>query len=139
LKSLSNLPNGLTIPGRRGEPERSRRPIFNEEKVNVNIIKPAKYGRQWGFRPGNNSWTWTLSGTATAGWRIESGVGHFDITNGGTTTASVQLLQLAKSVIQGKKYALEFDAWSTKPATSRSSWRRLFLLSPTTAESPHRF
>jgi len=62
-----------------------------------------------------------------AGWRIESGVGHFDITNGGTTTASVQLLQPGKALIQQEITPWEYlTPGPTKPATSRSSWRRLF-------------
>jgi len=114
LKSLSNLPNGpyyfrvaaVKQSGVEGQ-------FSNEENVSVNIIKPGQNMVANGdFAQGTNSWTWTLSGTATAGWRIESGVGHFDITNGGTTTASVQLLQPGKTLIQGKKYVLEFDAWS---------------------------
>ncbi len=114
LKSLSTLTNGLyhfrvTAVNKSGV----EGPFSNEENVNVNIIKPGEnMAVNGGFSQGTNGWTWTLSGTATAAWRIESGVSHFDITNGGTTLPNVQLLQSGKALIQGKKYVLEFDAWS---------------------------
>jgi len=114
LKSLSNLTNGLyyfrvTAVNKAGV----EGAFSNEENVNVNIIKPGQNMVANGdFSQGTNSWTWTLSGTAVAAWRIESGASHFDITNGGTTLADIQLLQAGKALVQGKKYVFEFDAWS---------------------------
>jgi len=115
LKSLSNLTNGLyyfrvTAVNKSGV----EGPFSNEENVNVNIIKPGQNMAANGdFSLGTNSWTFTLSGGAAAAWRIESGVSHFYVTNGGTTLPSVQLLQAGKALIQGKKYVLQFDAWSS--------------------------
>jgi hypothetical protein len=113
-KSLSGLANGLYY-FRVAAVNKSgvQGPFSNEENVTVNIIKPGQNMVANGdFLQGTNSWTLTLSGTATGAWRIESGASHFDITNGGTTLASVQFLQTGKALIQGKKYVLEFDAWS---------------------------
>jgi hypothetical protein len=114
LKSLSNLTNGLyyfrvTAMSKSGV----EGPYSNETNVNVNIISPGQNMVANGdFTSGTNSWSFTLSGGATGAWRIENGASHFDITNGGTTLPNVQFLQTGKAIVQGKKYVLEFDAWS---------------------------
>ena len=114
LKSLSNLQNGLyyfrvTAVNKQGVEGQ----FSNEENVTVNIIKPGQNMLSNGdFSQASNSWTFTLAGGAAGAWRIESGVSHFDITNGGTSLTSIQLVQTGKALIQGKKYVLQFDAWS---------------------------
>src|SRR5260221_5460621 len=105
LKSLSTLTNRLyhfrvTAVNKSGV----EGPFSNEENVNVNIIKPGQTMVASGdFSLGTNSWSFTVSGTAAAAWKIESGISHFYVTNGGTTLPSVQLLQAGKALIQGKK------------------------------------
>ncbi len=115
LKRLTGLTNGLTYyfhvtavnkQGVEGLPS-------NEQSATVNIIKPGQNMVQNGdFAQGTASWTWTLSGGATAAWAIESGVSHIYITNGTTTLANIQLKQAGLPIIQGKKYVFQFDAWS---------------------------
>jgi len=65
------------------------------------------------FAVGTNSWIWTVSGTASAGWNITNAVSRFVIPNGGTATSSLQLRQTSIPLIQGKKYVFEFDAWTS--------------------------
>jgi len=114
LKRLSNLQNGLyyfrvTAVNNNGV----EGAFSNEENVNVNIIKPGQNMVQNGdFSQGFNYWTFTLGAGAAGAWKIESGVSHFDITNGGSTLPSIQLVQTNKAIIQGHEYVLEFDAWS---------------------------
>ncbi len=115
LKRLSNLQNGSTYyfhvtavnkQGVEGLPS-------NEQSATVNIIKPGQNMVQNGdFSQGTASWTWTLSGGATAAWAIESGVSHIYITNGTATLANIQLKQAGLPIVQGKKYVFQFDAWS---------------------------
>jgi len=64
------------------------------------------------FAQSSNYWNFTLTGGAMGSWKIESGTSHFDITNGGSTLPSLQLIQTNKAIILGNKYVLEFDAWS---------------------------
>jgi hypothetical protein len=117
LKALSNLTNGLyyfrvTAVNNSGV----EGPYSNETNVTVNIIQPGQNMVSNGnFSQGTASWTFNLSGGATAAWAIESGVSHFYITNGGSSLPSVQLLQTNKAIIQGKKYVLDFDAWADAP------------------------
>ena len=66
------------------------------------------------FSQGTSSWSFALSGTASAAWAIESGVSHFYITNGGASLPNIQLLQSGKALIQGKTYVLQFDAWASQ-------------------------
>ena len=88
----------------------------NEENVYVNIIKPGQNMVANGnFSSGTNLWLWTVGGTGSAGWKITNGVSRFDITNGGTSLASIQLRQAGIPLIQSNKYVFEFDAWSDAP------------------------
>jgi hypothetical protein len=88
----------------------------NEENVLVNLITPGKPMVVNGdFSQGTNGWIWAVTGGAAAGWSITNGVSFFDITNGGSSTASVQLRQAGLPLIQGQKYVLEFDAWTQGP------------------------
>ena len=115
LKRLNNLQNGTTYyfrvtavnkQGVEGLPS-------NEQSATVNIIKPGQNMVQNGdFALGTASWTWTLSGGATAAWAVESGVSHVSITNGTATLGNIQLKQTGMALVKGKKYVFEFDAWS---------------------------
>jgi arylsulfotransferase ASST/carbohydrate binding protein with CBM4/9 domain len=113
---LSNLQNGLyyfrvTAVNTNGVES----PFSNEESINVNFVKAGQNMIQNGnFSQGTNSWTFNTSGSAGAAWAIENGASHFYITNGGTTLASIQLVQPGMSLIQGNQYVLEFDAWSSQ-------------------------
>jgi hypothetical protein len=117
FKSLSNLTNGLyyfrvTAVNKSGV----EGPYSNEENVNVNIVAPGQNMVANGdFSQGTNSWSFNVSGTASASWAIESGASHFYVTNGGTTVASVQLLQSGFALVQNRKYVFEFDAWASQP------------------------
>ncbi len=116
LKQLSNLQNGVWYFRVTAVHSDGSEGFFsNEETVNVNIIKPGQNMVQNGdFSQGTNSWTFSVSGSASASWAIETGVSHFYITNGGTTLPSIQLLQAGKTLVQGKTYVLQFDAWATQ-------------------------
>jgi hypothetical protein len=115
-KRLTNLENGrlyyfrVTAVNKGGvESDYS-----NEENVTVNILKPGQNMVANGdFAVGTNSWIWTVSGTASAGWNITNAVSRFVIPNGGTATSSLQLRQTSIPLIQGKKYVFEFDAWTS--------------------------
>jgi hypothetical protein len=117
LKQLSNLQNGLwyfrvTAVNKSGV----EGPYSNEASTTVNIIPPGKNMVSNGdFSQGTNSWSFNVSSTASASWAIESGASHFYITNGGTTVASVQLLQSGFALVQNRKYVFEFDAWASQP------------------------
>ena len=116
LKRLTNLENGrlyyfrVTAVNRNGVESG----YSNEENVTVNSIQPGQNMVANGnFSGGTNSWIWTVSGTGSAGWNITNAASRFVITNGGTTTSSLQLRQTSIPLIQGKKYVLEFDAWTS--------------------------
>jgi len=85
----------------------------NEESAVVSFTEPGQNVVLNGdFCRGKDSWTWEVSGSASAQWNIENGVSHFDIANGGTQISDVQLRQAGFRLLQGKQYVFEFDAWS---------------------------
>jgi hypothetical protein len=117
-KRLTNLQNGqlyyfrVTAVNKQGVEGQ----FSNEENTTINFTKPGQNMVANGdFSQGTASWTWTLSGGATAAWTIESGVSHVGITNGTATLANIQLKQTGKTLVQGNKYVFEFDAWSVQP------------------------
>ncbi len=116
LKQLSNLQNGVWYFRVTAVNKNGVEGLFsNEATVTVNIIEPGQNMVQNGdFSQGTNLWTFTVSGTASATWAIESGASHIYITNGGATLPSIQLLQPGKALIQGKTYVLQFDAWAAQ-------------------------
>jgi hypothetical protein len=88
----------------------------NEESVVVSLTEPGQVVVLNGdFCKGQASWIWEVGGSASAQWNIENGVSHFDITNGGTQIADVQLRQAGMKLVRGKEYVFEFDAWSDLP------------------------
>ncbi len=118
LKRLSNLQNGSTYyfhvsavnrQGVEGLPS-------NEASATVNIIQPGQNMIHNGdFSQGTASWSWALSGGASAAWQIESGVSHIYVTNGATALSGIQLKQTGQPIIQGKTYVFQFDAWAAQP------------------------
>ena len=116
LKYLTNLENGRLYYFRvtavdKGGVESG---YSNEENITVNIIKPGQNMVANGnFSGGTNSWIWKVSGTESAGWSITNAVSRFAITNGTSTTASLQLRQTNTTLFHSKKYVFEFDAWTS--------------------------
>jgi hypothetical protein len=114
LQQLANLKNGVyyfrvTSVSRDGVES----PFSNEESVNVNLSPPGMNMVQNGsFSHGTTNWTLAVSGAASATWAIEEAGSHFVISSGGTTPASIQLVQSNLTLIQSYQYVLEFDAWS---------------------------
>ena len=120
LKQLNNLTNGATYYFRVSAVNHQgvEGQFSNETNATVNIIKPGQNMAVNGdFSQGSNSWTFTLSGGATAALAIESGVAHVYITNGTATLGNIQLKQAGKPLVQGKKYVFEFDGWTVTPQT----------------------
>ena len=118
LKHLTNLQNGQRYYFRVTAVDRDgvESGYSNEENLTVNI---AKLGEQMvlngDFLQGTNSWTWAVSGGAAAQWQITNGSSYFAIINGGSSVDNLKLSQAGKPLLQGKKYVLEFDAWSQGP------------------------
>ncbi|HTL54980.1 MAG TPA: aryl-sulfate sulfotransferase [Candidatus Limnocylindrales bacterium] len=116
LKQVFNLPNGLfyfrvTAVSQSG----SESPFSNEENINLNITPPGGNLVQNGdFSQGKVSWRTNISGGAIVGWSVTNGLSQCFITNGGTSLANVQLSQLPTTLVQGKLYILEFDAWASR-------------------------
>jgi len=121
LKSLSNLTNGfyyfrVTAVNKSGV----EGPFSNEENVNVNIINPGQNMAANGdFSQGTNSWTWTLSGTATGAWRIESGSSHLTSRTVGPRCRMCNCFKRAKRSSRGKNMCSNLTRGPIRRATSR--------------------
>ncbi len=88
----------------------------NEESLVVNIVKPGENMVLNGdFAGGTNTWTWSVSGSASAAWGIVNGAALLDLTNGGSALTDVHLRQAGLKLIQSREYVLEFEAWSPQP------------------------
>lgn len=115
LARLSRLTNGLayfrvTSVSRGGVES----PFSNEESTNINIIAPgANMAQNGDFSQGSTGWAFNLSSVAIAVWSAENSLGQFYITNGAQSLTNVQLAQAGLPLVQGKQYALDFDAWSS--------------------------
>ena len=116
LKSLSNLPNGWHyFRATAVSTDGTESPYSNEESVNINIVPPGQNLVVNGdFSQAVFAWGFRLSGGASATWGTGNATGQFHISNGGSSLANVQLVQTGKSLIQGKQYVLQFDAWSSQ-------------------------
>jgi len=116
LQQLSNLRSGLyyfrvAAVSTHGVES----PFSNEESVNVNILPPGgNMVQNADFSQGTFYWGLNLSSNANATWSIGNGVSEFYITNGGTRLADIQLFQGGETLILGRQYVLEFDAWSSQ-------------------------
>lgn len=114
LKQLSNLSNGrhyfrVTSVSHDGVES----PFSNEETVEVNIIRPGEnMVRNGDFGEGSNAWFFAVNGSAAAQWEVHKGIAQFAITEGGTSSTSIELFQLGPTLIQGGQYVLQFEAWA---------------------------
>lgn len=132
LKRLTDLVNGrryyfrvtaVDINGRESG-------YSNEENTVVHIIERSQNMVFNGnFSQHKASWTWEVGGYASAEWKIEDGVSHFDITSGGNEVSEIQLRQVGMQLTRGEEYVFEFDAWADRPriieaevGQARSPW-----------------
>jgi len=85
----------------------------NEENTQINFINPGDNMILNGdFSDGDNFWELDTSGNAYASGSVDNGIYHLTIDTSGTSELNVQLLQAEISLVQGKKYILEFDAYA---------------------------
>jgi hypothetical protein len=88
----------------------------NEESLVVSIIKPGQNLVSNGdFSEGPSGWSLAAGGSASARLVVSDGVARVSIDNGGGSPAEVQLRQIGLSLIQGREFVLEFDAWADGP------------------------
>ena len=116
MKSLSNLTSGQTYYFRVTAVNSNgvEGPYSNEENVAVNIIKPGQNMVANGdFSGGTASWSSSVTSPAAATWSTASGYSSYVITNGGSSTASIQLKQTGLPMVLGNTYVFEFDAWTS--------------------------
>ena len=149
LKRLANLQNGSTYFFRVTAVNKQgvEGPFSNEASAMVNIIKPGQNMIQNGdFSQGTASWIWTNSGSASATWSVVSGTGNVHIVSAGTALADIQLRQAGLKLIQGKKYVLQFDAWSSarrpievRLAQDQSPFTSYLIASPSLTTANQRF
>jgi hypothetical protein len=141
LKRLNNVVNGavnyfrVTVVSTNGVES----PYSNEESLVVNLVRPGENLVLNGdFSAGAASWTWSVSETAAAGWRITNGISFIDLTNARTQLSDVQLRQAGMRLLQGREYVLEFDVWAPQPRAmearlglNQSPWTTYKITSPT--------
>jgi hypothetical protein len=149
LKRLNNLQNGSTYYFRVTAVNKQgvEGPYSNEASATVSIIKPGQNMVQNGdFSQGMASWIWTNSGTATGRWSVVSGAGYIHVTSPGTALADIQLRQAGLKLIQGNKYVLQFDAWSsvrrameTRVGQDQSPWTSYMVASPSLTTTTQHF
>lgn len=85
----------------------------NEEALYVNIINPGtNLLFNPGFESGIDNWHLVRTGSAAATGGVKNGYFNFDILNGGTDIGDIQLYQENITLIQGREYKFEFDAWA---------------------------
>ena len=116
MKCLSNLTSGQTYYFRVTAVNKNgvEGPYSNEENVAVNIIKPGQNMVANGdFSGGTASWSSSVTSPAVAAWSTTSGYSSYVITNGGSSTASIQLKQTGLPMVLGNTYVFEFDAWTS--------------------------
>jgi len=90
----------------------------NEENIQINFINPGDNMILNGdFSDGDFFWELDVSGIASASGDVEEGVYNLIIDTGGTSELNVQLMQGEISLVQGKKYILEFDAYADNRRT----------------------
>jgi hypothetical protein len=90
----------------------------DEQSVLVNLTKPGQnMVVNPGFAAGQDSWIWSVSGSASANWSIVNGAGYIDVLSPGSQLSDIQLRQAGVKLIQGQEYVFEFDAWAAAPRT----------------------
>lgn len=88
----------------------------NQEEITVNIIQPGQNMIKNGdFSNGTGNWEWSVNSAGWARWTVTNGTSRIQILREGDTLSSIQLSQAGCALIQGRTYALEFDAWSDGP------------------------
>jgi hypothetical protein len=120
MKALTNLENNKIYYVRVTAvyADGSESEFSNEERVFVQKVEPGlNLVPNGDFAQGKDSWIFELQGEGDADWKIEDGVSHFDISNGGSPHYSVQLRQNGFPLITGETYVFEFDAWADAPKT----------------------
>lgn len=149
LKRLSNLQNGSTYYFRVTAVNQQgvEGPYSNEATAIVNIIKPGQNMVQNGdFSQGTASWVWTNNGTASATWGVVSSTGYVHIVSAGTALSDIQLRQAGLKLVQGKKYAVQFDAWCSlrramelRLGQDQPPWTSYLIASPSLATTRQRY
>jgi hypothetical protein len=115
LKHFTNLQNNQQYYFRVTAVDRDGREsdFSNEESITVNYIQPGENMIPNGdFTNDIQKWTWSVTGNAAAEWRVEKGIFHFVISNGGSQIKEIQLAQNGFPLVKGKKYLFEFDGWA---------------------------
>ena len=85
----------------------------------ANLIKPGEeLVQNSGFDLGKDSWDCLARNGAVADWSVEDGVAHIAISNSGPAEHDIQLTQAGLSLVQGRSYIFEFDAWAANPRTA---------------------
>jgi hypothetical protein len=114
IVQLSHLPSGINYFRVTSVSETGvESPYSNEETVNVNFVPPGQnIVLNGNFAQGSTNWTFATTDTGNANWLPSAAHSEFDISNGGAGLTSVHLVQTGKALAQGKRYVLDFDAWS---------------------------
>ena len=88
-------------------------PFSDTIEFYVNIQRPGENMLANGdFSTSDNRWTFLSRDEASARGEIVDGVFNVDIAQGGDQLWKVQLVQENLSLLQGKNYRFEFDAWA---------------------------
>lgn len=93
-------------------------PFSNQEQFVVNMVTPGEEMVANGdFSDGKNNWDWLVRNGAAAVFSVEDDAAHISISNGGDNNHDIQLTQSGITLIQGREYVFEFDAWANAPRT----------------------
>ncbi len=90
----------------------------NQEQFVVNQVTPGEeMVANGGFTDNKNSWDWLVRNGAAATWGVVDNAAKISISNGGGADSDIQLTQSGITLIQGREYIFEFDAWADAPRT----------------------
>ncbi|MEJ2628170.1 MAG: CARDB domain-containing protein, partial [bacterium] len=95
----------VNISGGSGEPEEPEEP----EEPAGNMIS------NWSFNDDMTDWTFNTSESGNAQGKVEKGVFHAQITNGGGNVWNVSLYQYNLNIIKGNTYTVSFNAKADSP------------------------
>jgi len=88
----------------------------NEENVVARFLEPGQNMVHNGdFSQQDLFWTWQVSGSASAIWKVVRAICHISIQQGGDRMEDIQVRQSGITLVQGKEYVFEFDAWAYAP------------------------
>jgi len=116
MKQLTNLTKGQTYYFRVTAVNKNgvEGAFSNEESVVAANIKPGQNMVTNGdFSSGTASWTSTVTSPAAATWAVTGGYSSHVITNGGSSTSSIQLKQTGIPLVLGNTYVFDFDVWTS--------------------------